>query len=211
VALARDGEIVNHQQSSGDWKHSREITLLIQACLDSATRSVSDISAVAVSSGPGSYTGLRVGTSAAKGMCFSLNIPLISVDTLKIMAYPFVQDLPEDGYVIPLIDARRQEVYYNVYNKALEAQEATNNLVLSQDSFMGYAGKNTTICGDGAEKAAEFLDRKLFRIVPSLSLAKNMCALSFGAYKKGNFENLAYFSPFYLKPPNITKSKKPLF
>jgi len=211
VSIGQDGQTLISKNSNGEWKHSREITLLIRDCLKESGLAFTDIDAIAVSGGPGSYTGLRVGASAAKGICYAQNIKLLAINTLEIIAFPFLDQMDEDGYVIPMIDARRDEVYYNIYNKQLEAQVETSNLILDGSSFEKYVSKPVIICGDGAEKSIPLIEKPQFQYFSSKSLAENMSALSFDKFKAGNFEDIAYYSPFYLKLPNITKSKKQLF
>lgn len=211
VSIGQDGQTLVTKTSAGEWKHSREITLLIQDCLNESALNFDQINAIAISGGPGSYTGLRVGASAAKGICYAKNIKLIAVNTLEIIAHPYLAQISEDGFVIPLIDARRDEVYYNVYSNKLEPQVETINLILDETSFDDYASKSVIICGDGAEKAVSLINKPQFEYFPSKSLAENMSKLSNDKYLSETFEDIAYYSPFYLKLPNITKSKKQLF
>ena len=210
VSLGQNDSCLIVKRAEGDWQHSRQITLLIKACMDKAALAFKDLDAVAISKGPGSYTGLRVAASAAKGICFARNIPLIAVDTLKIIAYPQVLEMGNDDLVIPLIDARRSEVYYNIYNKDFSPQIETTNLVLELNSFQNLKAQNLILTGNGALKAQEIIsiDHQSY---PSEASAEYMAPLSYEKFKVQDFENLAYFSPFYLKPPNITKSKKTLF
>ena len=211
VSIGRNESLLSSKISNGEWKHSREITILIQECLKDCNLAIDDIDAVAISGGPGSYTGLRVGASAAKGICYAKNIPLLSIDTLKIIAFPHLKSLSQGGFVIPMIDARRDEVYYNVYDEKLNAQIETTNLILNNDCLSQYKSKSILICGDASEKAEKLLETPSFEYITSKALAENMVQLSYERYKMQKFEDLAYYSPFYLKPPNITKSKKQLF
>lgn len=209
VALSADGFCSHAIATDGDWSHSEKITLLINQLLKDQSMDFSDLDAIALSKGPGSYTGLRVGASAAKALCYAQEIPLIAIDTLKIISWPHLTNLNDDQVIIPMIDARRQEVYYNIYDKDLIEKQPTTNLILEPDSFKAYS--NAIFCGDGAEKASKILDSKNGRFEFDTILAKNMCFLSFDALKHKKFEDIAYFNPFYLKPPNITKSKKSIF
>ena len=211
VSIGQDGQTLISKASGGEWKHSREITLLIRDCLNEAGLSFDDIHAIAISGGPGSYTGLRVGASAAKGICYAKNIKLIAVNTLEIIAYPFLDQISENGFIIPMIDARRDEVYYNIYNKQMKSQLETTNLILDASSYEEYASETVIVCGDGAKKSIQLIQKPQFEYFPSKSLAENMSMLSFKKYKAHKFEDIAYYSPFYLKLPNITKSKKQLF
>ncbi len=212
VAIAQDGNAVATQEAVGDWKHSKVLTLLIQDCLQSQSLTMKDLTAVAVSQGPGSYTGLRVGASCAKGICYTLNLPLISVATLEIIAYPFLSALEDEAFVVPMIDARRKEVYYNLYDMGLNASLETNNLVLDDDSIAQFRGKKMIFCGDGAHKMSEFKSEgESWSIESSIASAQNMTHLAQEKLAQGATEDVAYYTPFYLKPPNITKSTKSLF
>ncbi|NNE15352.1 MAG: tRNA (adenosine(37)-N6)-threonylcarbamoyltransferase complex dimerization subunit type 1 TsaB [Saprospiraceae bacterium] len=218
VAIGDDDALLASKMYDGAWKHSREVTLLIAACLKEANLMMDEISAVAISGGPGSYTGLRVGASAAKGICYTKSIPLIALETLKIIAFPHVKDLGAGSFIIPMIDARRDEVYYNIYDNELAGQIETTNLIINESSLSNYHSKDCIICGDGAEKAEKLLindanndQMQSFSFRSNIALAENMVQLAYNSYKSGQFEDLAYYSPFYLKPPNITKSKKQLF
>jgi len=209
VALASDGVCIHQISAEGEWSHSAQITLLIDQLLKDKSMDFSDLSAIALSKGPGSYTGLRVGASAAKALCYSQEIPLLAIDTLKIIAQPFLKLIKDTNVVIPMIDARRQEVYYNIYDKELHPQQETTNLILEAESLNAYP--NAIFCGDGAEKASKILNVVGAQFEFGPVMAENMSFLSFQAYQKQSFEDIAYFNPFYLKPPNITKSKKSIF
>lgn len=208
VALSKNSQLLYSAKSSGDWKHSKEITLLIIDCMKNAQMSYNQLSAVSISGGPGSYTGLRVAASCAKGICYANEIPLISVDTLKIIAQPLLNQVNDNEYVIPMIDARRDEVYYNIYDNLGNPIQETTNLILTENELIQYP--NAIICGDAADKAQNLLKNPHLRYVSSFAEAENMINLSFLKFQSQSFEDLAYFSPFYLKPPNITKSKKTL-
>jgi len=206
VAIGNEGALVATKEAEGEWKHSKIITLLVQDCLKEAGISQGELTAVAVSQGPGSYTGLRVGASCAKGLCYALDLPLISVPTLELIAYPHRLG---SHRTVPMIDARRMEVYYNIYDKDLISHQETTNLIIDQESTANL-GSGLLFCGDGAHKMEAYL-REGWQVVPSYAEAKYMIHLSYVKYINGNFEDLAYYVPFYLKPPNITKSKKSLF
>lgn len=212
VALGKNGECLFSSKSEGEWKHSREITLLIRQTIEESGLTIDQLSAVAVSSGPGSYTGLRVGTSAAKAMAFAMDIPLIAVETLKLIAAPYrEQALKEKNIIIPVIDARRDEVYYQIYDASLKALNEASNLVIEPDSLDEFAGKNNIICGDAAEKAERIMGSSSFSYEYSRPDAYWMCSLSQELLDNKSIEDTAYFRPFYLKSPNITKSKKAPF
>lgn len=213
VAIGHGLDVASTVEAEGDFRHSKDITLMIQKALSEASITINQLAAIAVSKGPGSYTGLRVGATCAKGICYALDIPLLSVDTLQAMAAPY-SDLYNDkdettlDCIIPMIDARRMEVYYAVYDKSLNPIEPANNLVLDESSFTSYIAKNLLFCGDGAQKFQELADILEKDVTVSYAQAKYMVKIAYAKYQQKNYEDLAYYVPFYLKPPNITKSKK---
>jgi len=211
VAISEDGSCKSYLKSENLMHHGKEITVLIEKCLKSCNLSITQLDGVALSSGPGSYTGLRVASSCAKGICFALDIPLIAIDTLSVLAYSQLIDKKafEVAYYIPMVDARRDEVYYCVFDKNLVRVEQIDNQILKKDSFIDFA--NITICGDGAHKAQQIMEHPSANYFGGPALAQDMVALSFKYYKEKKFEDLAYFNPIYHKSPNITQSKKPLF
>lgn len=211
VALCEGEALLAYRESEGEWRHSKEITLLIIDCLKEVGKTVQELSAVAISKGPGSYTGLRVGASCGKGLCYALDIPLLAIPTLELVAFPLLEDLDDNTLIVPLIDARRDEVYYNLYDKQLQEQQETTNLVLNTDSFDHFMPYSLIFCGDGAGKAIDLINYSKAEFRPSYASAKNMCSLANKRMEARKHEDLAYFSPFYLKPPNITKSTKALF
>ncbi|UMB52722.1 tRNA (adenosine(37)-N6)-threonylcarbamoyltransferase complex dimerization subunit type 1 TsaB [Lutibacter sp. A64] len=207
VSLAKDGKTIALKElNDGGYSHAEKLHEFIQLVIDESKISLSDLNAIAVSKGPGSYTGLRIGVSAAKGLCFALNIPLISINTLQSLAQSITVS---EGYIIPLLDARRMEVYSAVYanNKNVRDVQAE---IIDETSFDDYLSKDTVyFLGDGAEKCknsiihknANFIDNKF----PS---ANEMSALSYIKYKKNDIEDVAYFEPFYLKDFVVTTAKK---
>lgn len=213
IALGQEGACLGYLQADGDMMHSKTITLLIQQLLQEKGLEMGDIVAVAVSQGPGSYTGLRVGASCAKGLCYAQDIPLISVPTLEIIAAEYLNEATESQIrLVPMIDARRMEVYYNIYNAELEAEQETTNLVIDSLSLDALAGEQLLFCGDGAHKMSDFLEgRPGWQIKPSYARASAMTPLAESKLASGLIEDTAYYVPFYLKPPNITKSTKSLF
>lgn len=213
VALGQNGACLASLEAEGEMMHSKTITLLIERLLAEQGHSIKDIAAVAVSQGPGSYTGLRVGASCAKGLCFAQDIPLISIPTLEIIAAEYsAEALEDDIRLIPMIDARRMEVYYNIYDTHLHTEQETTNLVIDALSFDKLKGAKLLFCGDGAHKMSEYLDgRTGWKIQPSYAKASTMTTLAQRKLESGLIEDTAYYVPFYLKPPNITKSTKSLF
>ncbi len=208
VSLAKDGEtIVLKELNSGSYSHAEKLHGFIKQVVEDAGVQLYELKAIGVSKGPGSYTGLRIGVSAAKGLCFALEIPLVSVDTLQALA---LSVSISEGLVIPLLDARRMEVYSAVFNLKNESLREVKAEIISEASFNNYlAAEKVYFVGDGVEKCkgiithenAIFVDGKL----PS---ANEISKLSFEKYQKNDIEDVAYFEPFYLKDFVAIKSKK---
>lgn len=209
VALSQDGVCLAYKTLTEEWKHSKMITLLISEVLKEAGLDKKQLSAIAISGGPGSYTGLRVGASCGKGLCYGLDLPLISIPTLEIVAFPFKES--DMDMLVPMIDARRMEVYHNIYSKDLKELNETTNLILEEGAFVNFIDKKLLFCGDGAFKMKGRMTSTGWKIADSFPEARNMCQIAAQKYQNAAFEDLAYFVPFYLKPPNITKSTKALF
>jgi len=211
VAITSQGNTIVDHVTEDAWHHSQYLTTYIDQVLKQADVDLKQLDAVAVSHGPGSYTGLRVGASTAKGICYALDIPLISIETLKIIAFPWIKR--ESTKILATIDARRDEIYYNVYDQNLEAQEDTQAHVIIADSFELYRDEKLIISGDGAAKTEELLSHRPenFIFKPSYPSAKHMALIAYNKFLKKEIEDIAYYSPFYMKPPNITSRKKPLF
>ncbi|NNK89385.1 MAG: tRNA (adenosine(37)-N6)-threonylcarbamoyltransferase complex dimerization subunit type 1 TsaB [Saprospiraceae bacterium] len=209
VALGIDGECESFVQSNEKMNHGKEITLLIDNCLNKTELQLSNLDAIAVSSGPGSYTGLRIAFSCAKGLCFALGIPLIGIDTLAAIVNRVYTSDHSYYHYIPLIDARRKEVYYSIYNSNFEVVSEVDNKILDENSFIEF--ENVLFCGDGAEKAKDILKHKGAEYDIHPPVAKYMVSLTDSKFRNNAFEDSAYFNPIYHKLPNITKSKKALF
>ncbi len=198
VALAKDGKtLVFREIAEQGYSHAEKLHVFIEAVLKEAQLSFSDLDAIAVSMGPGSYTGLRIGVSAAKGLCYALNIPLLAIDTLTVLAQQLAVD---EGLVVPMIDARRMEVYSAVFNSAKEKIRKVEAEILTEDSFSAYEGAVHFI-GDSNEKARTVLTRAHFVFHDNIFYpsAQAMEKLSFEKFENKEFEDLAYFEPYYLK------------
>ncbi|MBN4072615.1 tRNA (adenosine(37)-N6)-threonylcarbamoyltransferase complex dimerization subunit type 1 TsaB [Crocinitomix catalasitica] len=200
VSLTRDGlEIDREEIYSEEFTHSESLTVFIQELINrQADIDLKDLSAVGVSAGPGSYTGLRIGCSTAKGLCYALEIPLIAVDSLKSLAALAPTD---DGLICPMFDARRMEVYSAVYNSKLEIVEDLQAKILDESSYADLLNENQiTFLGPGSEKASEVIahDNAIFDTKTKVS-AIGMNELSYANYLAEQFEDTAYFEPNYLK------------
>lgn len=199
VALIRDGVVVAlREDNSKTYSHAEKLHVFVDEVLSESETSKNQIDAVAVSKGPGSYTGLRIGVSAAKGLCYALDIPLISISTLTALSFQIENP---DGYIIPMIDARRMEVFTAVFDENFKQLTPVEALILNENSFEDYLSKDKVyFLGNANEKFksickhphAIFIENKL----PS---AIQMGVLAEEAYKKSDFENVAYFEPYYLK------------
>lgn len=207
VAIAKEGKtIVCNEIAEEGYSHAERLHVFMESVLTEAGITFKDLDAIAVSQGPGSYTGLRIGVSAAKGLCFALSIPLIAVDTLKVLA---AQATVSDGLIIPMIDARRMEVYSAIFSPELENKRETQAEVITENSFENIESQ-VYFVGDCAEKCKTVLTKDNFIFVDDIKYpsAREMGALSFAKYKINNTVDVAYFEPYYLKDFMITASKK---
>lgn len=212
VALTYDGQVVTQREDYRGHNHATLLSGYIKDCIEEAKSKNLKLDAVAVSIGPGSYTGLRIGLSEAKGLAYALDIPLIGVDTLAIMAVTvmFSDFFDSDVMFAPMIDARRMEVYTAVYNYALETLLAPTPLILDENSYDKYLDCGPVIFfGNGSDKARPLLEKhKNANFITEIHpLAANMTALSERAYRKRDFLDLAYSTPRYLKEFQATKPK----
>lgn len=213
ICISRDEQILALKEASGPNEHAKIITLLIDECLKISGLTLKDMDAVAVSAGPGSYTSLRVGASTAKGICYALDKPLISVDTLQSLALASFQK--EEGKILycPMIDARRMEVYCTLFNAENKVVSPARAIVIEADSFSEYFETETRIVfsGNGAPKCEKILASPLASFLPVNCSAEHLPALSSRAFLDGQFADPAWFTPRYLKAPNVTVSKKKIF
>jgi tRNA threonylcarbamoyladenosine biosynthesis protein TsaB len=211
VAISVDGKTISLKEEAGQNLHASNLTLFINEALHNSNIEYKDLKAIAVSKGPGSYTGLRIGVSTTKGLCYALDIPMIAIETLDMMAAGFLNDNPEyKGLICPMIDARRMEVYTKVLDTELNIIEDTNAKIIDENSFADILNQNQiTFLGDGAEKCAETLKHHNSSFnQKNYNSAANMSKLANLAFAKGDFENMAYFEPFYLKDFVFTTPKK---
>lgn len=203
VALSRAGETLAVKELDERNIHASSLTLFIEEVLREAGITLHDINAVAVSMGPGSYTGLRIGVSVAKGICYALDIPLLAVDTLKAMASRMSRMHEKPGALFcPMIDARRMEVYTAVFSADLETLSATEAKIIDEHSFYNFLEQHTMVFfGDGAMKCKDVLGDKSHAVFIGefSNSAADMSQLAFTQYSGGAFEDVAYFEPYYLK------------
>ena len=206
VALAKDGELLAIRELNEKNVHAEVLTNFIQEVIDESSLTLKDLDAVAVSMGPGSYTGLRIGLSTAKGLCYSLDKPLIAISSLQAMAQYAASELQdklkENTLLTPMIDARRMEVYTAFYKTDMEEASKIAPHIFSEESFIEEEKEHELILtGDGCAKSQElFSERKNIYIYPEiLSSAKGMVPLSEKKWLAQDFEDIAYSEPFYLK------------
>ena len=213
VSIADKGKIIAIKElNNGNYSHAEVLHPFIIDILREANITSDHIDAVAVSKGPGSYTGLRIGVSAAKGLCFAFDKPLISIDTLTSLSYSIAID---NGFIVPMIDARRMEVYAAVFNEKNQLIREIKADIIEQSSFSEYLKSSKVyFLGDGAQKCKEtILHENAIFVDDKFPSAKEMAQLSYDKYKKNDIENVAYFEPFYLKDFIVIpeKKKKPTF
>jgi tRNA threonylcarbamoyladenosine biosynthesis protein TsaB len=215
TALSEGGEIIARRYSETPRAHASLTAVFVQEMLDEAGWRAADCDAVCVGKGPGSYTGLRVGSSTAKGLCFGAGIPLVAVSTLETLFWQAVRDnlvTPECRYVVPMIDARRMEVYTAVFSPDGKQLTPTTARIVDADSFRAEREAGPVLfLGDGAAKCAETLAAPGASFVACEPDASAMLVPARAALREGRFEDVAYFEPFYLKEFMTTVSKKKLF
>jgi len=199
VSISKEGKTIALKElNDGNYSHAEKLHKLIEQVVLEAKIELSHLKAIAVSKGPGSYTGLRIGVSAVKGLCFALDIPMISVNTLQSLALSVSID---KGYKIPLLDARRMEAYSQVFNDKNEKIRDVHAEIIDSDSFSEFLNADKVyFFGDGAEKCKEIITHKNAVFIDGkFPSAKEMSVISYEKYRNNCFEDVAYFEPFYLK------------
>ena len=210
VALAQDGTVVSERVCTEARMQASLTAPLVKEVLDEAGMTAKDCDAVCVSSGPGSYTGLRVGVSTAKGLAFGAGKPMLAVGTLDILVASCHSE--RSGFIVPMIDARRMEVYTAVYSGEGQRLTEVEAKVIGPDSFAEYLEQGEVLfVGDGALKCRDVIGHPHARFQEAFPLARHMAKAAQKAFDEGKFENLAYFEPFYLKDFIATVSKKNLW
>ena len=221
VGLGKDGELLALKETKEGMKHASHLTVFIENILKENGFSTSDLDGIAISMGPGSYTGLRIGVSTAKGICYGAELPLIAISTLQAMTKPLLANEkiqsqlknPEKAYYCPMIDARRMEVYTAFYNHKNELKRDISADIIDENSYSKELSEREIVFfGDGAAKCKGTIENKngifLDDITPT---AAGMIELAEAKFQKQEFEDVAYFEPFYLKDFVATTPKKNIF
>lgn len=204
VAVSNDGECIFNKEDFSGPNHAERLGEYVDEALSFADSHAIPVDAVAVSSGPGSYTGLRIGVSMAKGICYGRNIPLLSVPTLELLSVPVLlghDEIEDDALICPMLDARRMEVYAAVYNRALQPVRPIQADVVDADTYKEWLDRHPVyFFGNGATKCMETINHPNARLIKDIvPLAKWMFPLAEKKIAKGETEDVAYFIPFYLK------------
>ena len=216
VALTSEGQVLDHRENYDGQTHATLLSQYVKEMLDYARSREVKLDAIAVSIGPGSYTGLRIGLSEAKGLAFGLQVPLIGVNTLQLLAVStmfnhFIED--DKVLYVPMIDARRMEVYTAVYSPSLEAVIEPQAMILDENSFADLLAQGYTLIlmGNGSDKARQVLTREQVRFIGGVKpVAVEMMALAEKSWREGQFLDVAYSTPLYLKDFQATKPKNPV-
>ena len=204
VAVSDNGQVVFNKEDHSGPNHAVKLGVYVDEALSFIDAHGIPLEAVAVSCGPGSYTGLRIGVSMAKGICYGRDVKLISIPTLELMAVPVLlgeHPAEEDALIVPMLDARRMEVYAKVMDRALKEVRPIQADIVDADTYKEYLDRGTVyFFGNGAEKCMEVINHPNARLVKGIEpLAKNMAPLAEKRFVEGKFEDVAYFVPFYLK------------
>lgn len=212
VALSQDGQIIFQKEDREGPNHAVSCPVFVEEALSFAESHAIPLDGVAVSEGPGSYTGLRIGVSTAKGVSYARQVPLLAVSTLKTMCVGpllYGEEMPEDALLVPMIDARRMEAYAAVYTRALREVREVSADVVSSDTYAPYLNEHPVyFFGDGASKCKEVINHPNAHFLPDIvPLAKHMMPLAERALALGEIKDTAYFEPFYLKEFVAIKSK----
>jgi tRNA threonylcarbamoyladenosine biosynthesis protein TsaB len=207
VALALDGSVIGIKEISEQADHSSILTVLIDELIKEQDLSLKSLDAIAVSAGPGSYTGLRIGAATAKGLCYALSKPLIAIDSLQSLACGMYKNLPlASGIYCPTIDARRDEIYYGLFEEGKIIMESSRNIILHPDFLAAYKPhKNLVVGGSGVSKCRKIATLPLaaFDEITEPS-AKWMASLSENKWQQRDFHDIYSFEPFYIKPAFIS-------
>ena len=209
VALGKNGQCIALKENERENSHAEKVIVFVDEVLRQANVSVKLIDAVCISEGPGSYTGLRIGASSAKGLCYALEKPLIVIPTLQAMAWGASGQFPQVKHFCPMIDARRMEVYTAVYNEHMEILDEVKNHIVDEDFCDGFMSKGSIVfSGNAVKKVQPILSEKPNAIFATTKTsARYLLELAFEKYLKNDFVDVAYFEPFYLKEFQSKKGK----
>ena len=218
VGIARDGELMSLRESDQGRDHAKQVAVFVDELLRETGVKPDELDAVAVGMGPGSYTGLRIGVSFAKGLCYGLNIPLLAVGSLEALTDVAIKDYEagiiqvedwDEAFLCPMVDARRMEVYTQIFNSRCESQSEVSAEIITEDSFSQWRAKGKlVIFGNGAAKCQEMLPDAIYiDVAPS---ARGLTRIAHQLFEAGKTEDIAYFEPFYLKDFVVIPSKKKL-
>ena len=211
VAISNDDKLIAIKELNNGYTHAENLHVYIEQLLKEVSLQAKDLSAISVSSGPGSYTGLRIGFSAAKGLAYALQIPIITVDTLKALSAIAINKANKEAFYCPLLDARRMEVYTALYDNNLNETLSVRALVLNEENIQVFnQNKNIYFFGDGMSKAKNLLQTlpNIYFIENITASASSMIGLAFQKYKVQDFADIAYVEPNYLKEFFFTSAKK---
>ena len=212
VALSEDGALLFHKEDMEGPSHAVSCGVFVDEALSFAESHAIPLDGVAVSQGPGSYTGLRIGVSMAKGVCYGRQVPLIALPTLKVLCVPILlyhEEIPEEALLVPMLDARRMEVYAAVYDRALKEKRGVQPDVVEAETYLPWLEQGP-VCffGDGAAKCRDVIMHPNALFIDGINpLAKYMLPLAEQAMARQDFQDVAYFEPYYLKEFIATKSK----
>lgn len=218
VGIARDGELMSLRESDQGRDHAKQVAVFVDELLRETGVKPDELDAVAVGMGPGSYTGLRIGVSFAKGLCYGLNIPLLAVGSLEALTDVAIKDYEagiiqvegwEEAFLCPMVDARRMEVYTQIFNSRCESQSEVSAEIITEESFSQWRAKGKlVIFGNGAAKCQEMLPDAIYiNVTPS---ARGLTRIAHQLFEAGKTVDIAYFEPFYLKDFVVIPSKKKL-
>lgn len=204
VAVSQDGAVIFEKEDHSGPNHAVKLGIFVDEALSFADSHLIPLDAVAVSCGPGSYTGLRIGVSMAKGICYARDLKLLSVPTLELLAVPVLlhhEEIEKEALLCPMLDARRMEVYAGIYDRALRPVRPIQADVVAGDTYKQYLDEHPVyFFGNGAQKCMEAIGHPNARLISGVEpLAKWMMPLAEKRFLDGQFESVAYFVPFYLK------------
>lgn len=215
VSIAKEGQLIALKENTEGLQHAKLLTVFIEEIFKENNISMKELNAVAVSKGPGSYTGLRIGVSAAKGIAYAGNIPLIAISTLQAMAFGLAKenDFHKDTWLCPMIDARRMEVYSAFFDLNNKQQKEISADIIDENSYQDILNNRKVVFfGNGAAKCEKSLQSPNAQFIDGvICSANNMVELSYQSFKNNQFEDVAYFEPFYLKDFIATIPRKNIF